>query len=272
MSAPAISLVIPTRDRLDQLNRCLDSLEEGLGEILVVDPRARPPAAEDLHRDVRVLRQPLTSVALARTVGALHARNSMVAFLDDDVVAEPGWLAALRSALAATPPPAAVFGAIRPAPGPGLPYAAHELPTRRRAHRLTLPWQVGAGSNMAIDRRVVLRLGGFAVAMRSSGEDTDMILRLLRAGHEVVFEPDMSVLHDRKPAPARVASRGPYGFGMARVLATAVREGDLWAPAVGAVVIGSQLRQMTGRDPQMRLEGRTYLRAFIQGLRSPRER
>jgi GT2 family glycosyltransferase len=266
MSAPAISLVIPTRNRLALLNRCLDSLEVGLDDILVVDQSDRAPSVEGLCRDVRVLRQPFANPALARTVGAYYAGGSVVAFLDDDVVVAPGWLAALRSALTATPPPAAVFGAIQPAPGSGVPHVTHVQPVRRRAHRLTLPWLVGAGCNMAFDRRVLLRLGSFAADMRPSGEDADIILRLLRDGHEVVFEPGMCVLHDRKPVAARVASRGPYGLGMARVVAEAARDGDRWAPVVGAVAAASQVGQMTARDPRTRVEGRTYLRAFLQGL------
>jgi GT2 family glycosyltransferase len=268
MTVPGgLSVVIPTRNRHTRLERCLRSLDAGADvEIVVVDQSDAPLRAADLPRPVVVHRLPVPQVAVARNVGALRARTAFVAFLDDDVIVEPGWTAAVAAAITDDLAPAAVFGAVLPDDGPGLPYCEVAHPDPRRFHRLTPPWEVGRSANLVIDRFLLLSMGGFPAGARPSGEDSYLILRLLRAGHEVLFHPGMRVRHERKSPVARAASRGPYGLGMGRVLRRSAAEGDRWAIAVAAAAALAQLPQLAAGDPQMRREGRTYIRAFLRGI------
>ena len=259
-----VSIVIPTRNRPGLLDRCLGSIDADV-EIIVVDQSDEPLQAASLCRPVRLVRQAIPSIGAARTAGALAATAPLIAYLDDDVIVIPGWGTALAQVFASGLRPAAVFGAILPAPGPGLPYCALAYPERRRAHRLTAPWYVGHGGNMAIDRATLLSLGGFR-ELRPSGEDADMIMRLLRAGRQVLHEPEMAVLHERRSRADRLSSRTTHGRGTARVVRRSATEGDGWAGAVGAAAVAVQLRQMVGRDPIGRQEGRRYLRAFAAEL------
>ena len=107
MATPLVSVVIPTRDRLDLLCRAMNSvLDQDLAddlEILVVfdgdDPGAQLPGAQlpgaRPGRAVRVLTNERTpGLAGSRNTGILAAEGDLVAFCDDDDVWLPGKLQA----------------------------------------------------------------------------------------------------------------------------------------------------------------------------------
>ncbi|MFG0305612.1 MAG: glycosyltransferase family 2 protein [Phycisphaerales bacterium JB040] len=95
-SKPRCSIVIPTRDRLDALERCLRSLagiDPGLAEVLVgVDG---PDAGEAgvvsrLGSRARVLTGQPGGPGAARNRAILEARGEVLLLLNDDVEASPG--------------------------------------------------------------------------------------------------------------------------------------------------------------------------------------
>lgn len=106
MSAPLLSVVIPTRDRVDVLARTLDHLAALDGprdrvELVCVDDGSRDRTAAFLGE--RLPSMPFPSRALAGTgSGPARARNlgidaatgDLVAFLGDDTMPERGWLVA----------------------------------------------------------------------------------------------------------------------------------------------------------------------------------
>ncbi len=102
--APAIAVVVPTRDRPAALARCLESLaaqdlSPDAFEILVVDDGSSPPVTVDAtvaaRVCVRVLRQECAGPAAARNYGIQQARTTFVAFTDDDCVPDRVWLRTL---------------------------------------------------------------------------------------------------------------------------------------------------------------------------------
>jgi glycosyltransferase involved in cell wall biosynthesis len=109
----AVSIIIPTQRRLEGLNRAArsvfvqDGVEPATLELLIVDndqtPSARDVAAA-LAREapyaVRYVHEPAAGVANARNAGMNASGGALVAFLDDDEEAQPGWLAALIDAQA----------------------------------------------------------------------------------------------------------------------------------------------------------------------------
>ena len=110
MPVPDITVVVPTRDRHDQLRRCLASLlaqEVPAGssfDVVVVDDGSVPPVELPwVDARVTVTRQSQGGPASARNAGALATQAPLVAFLDDDCEPAPGWLAALIAAAHAAP-------------------------------------------------------------------------------------------------------------------------------------------------------------------------
>ena len=124
---PAISVVVSTRDRADQLSVLLDSLarqtlQPDRFEVVVVDngsidstPQLLENSEKSVPYSLRVLRRPRgEGPAPARNEGIGAASAPLIAFTDDDCVATPEWLAAGTAALTDAD---LVQGSVRPDPG-----------------------------------------------------------------------------------------------------------------------------------------------------------
>ena len=219
-----ISVVICTRDRPEQLRRCLDSLAPNLpfiGEVIVVDNGASPHVTRMLaegRAKTRVVAEPRQGLSIARNTGIRHARQLIVAFTDDDVVLHAGWAARLAAAFA-SPETACVTGLVLPAAleteaqvvfergvgGFGLRFQRVSFDSA--FFRETLPygvpsWRIGAGANMAMRRDVLESLGGFderlGAGAAGCSEDSELWYRMLEAGWTCRFEPAAVVFHEHR--------------------------------------------------------------------------
>lgn len=146
-------------------------------------------------------------VSVARTRGAAALGTDLVVFLDDDAVADPGWLAGLLvpmsdpQVLGSSGRSAAVFGGARPSWLPeeflwvlGCSYRG--MPTAPARVRNFY------GGCALVRRDVFLDLGGFDPAVGhhgdavGGGEEADFCLRAAReTGGEFAFEPAALIQH-----------------------------------------------------------------------------
>ena len=239
--APSWSVIVCTRDRTDDLRRCLDSLlalDAPPGEIVVVDNAPSDDATARLvagyaaaerggHR-VRYEREDRPGLNWARSRGARAAGGEIVAYTDDDVVADAGWVARLLEPFA-DPRVAAASGLARPLE---LETEAQELFERyggfSRGLRpqtfdvLTLApaaaGRAGAGANMAFRRALVNEMALFDVEMDGgtvthSGGDTYAFYRLLLDGYRIAYTPDALVWHRHRRDHASLR-RTLYGYSV----------------------------------------------------------
>lgn len=110
---PAVTVIIPTRERPSQLAGCLESLAAqefpaADFEVVVVDDGSREPvtaAVEPFRKtlDLTLLRQPHAGPATARNLGLARARGGIVAFTDDDCRPSRSWLSELFAAARSRP-------------------------------------------------------------------------------------------------------------------------------------------------------------------------
>ena len=119
------SAVICTLDRGPEVELAVRSLlEQDLDpqtfEILLIDNGSGPAAAAVLrglaasHPDrVRYVREERVGESSARNCSLAHARGAILAYLDDDAIADPGWLRAYRDAFAADPGLSVAGGRVR---------------------------------------------------------------------------------------------------------------------------------------------------------------
>jgi len=245
--------VIPTRDRPERVLACIRSAiatgYPGL-EILVVDNAPSSDATEEaiaaaeLGR-VRYLHEPRAGTSRARNLGLKEAAGELVAFLDDDVLVDPVWAAALVMGFASDPKVECVTGPIvaaeleteaqvlieeyggfdkgfsrrvldPAAPPPGAPLFPYTAGT------------LGSGANMAFRRDAIVALGGFDVALGGGtssrgGEDLAAFLGILLRGSKLAYEPSMLVrhYHHRQYSKLRRVLLG-YGMGLGAYLTRTV--------------------------------------------------
>lgn len=226
----AVSAVICTRDRMEQLRRALQSLLDqsvAPAEILVVDNAPSGGITQALVREefpgVRYVAEPVPGLDFARNRALHEATQPVVAFLDDDAVAAPGWTAAIDAVFRESPNIAICTGKVEAlmleTEGQRL-FEANggfargnrriHLPwdSRHRLHGLKVPliaWaiSVGSGCSLAVWRRIINDLNGFDEALDMGpalpgGGDLDIIWRALDAGYEVVYEPKVQAWHEHR--------------------------------------------------------------------------
>ncbi|MGQ0432024.1 MAG: glycosyltransferase family 2 protein [Microthrixaceae bacterium] len=215
---PSATVVICayTEDRIDDIVAAVESVRgqaSAAQVLLVIDHNPRLLATlVDRWADVEVVpNSGQQGLSGARNTGVALAQHPVIAFLDDDAVAEPTWLAALV-ALFADPDVFAAGGTVTPAWDAEAPtWLPSEflwvvgcswsgLPTERGEVRNPI------GASMAIRRDVFALVGGFQSDLGRVGrvplgcEETELCVRAQAAmGGKVLYEP-AAVVHHRVPA------------------------------------------------------------------------
>jgi mycofactocin system glycosyltransferase len=215
---PPLTSIVPVRDGgepLAELVRVLGSE----GPVIVVDDGSRDGSAERAAAaGARVIPNAgAPGPSGARNTGLRAAATELIAFVDADVVVEPGWRRGLADLLVADPALALVGPRVRSAPGGSL-LARYE----RRASPLDLgpaPSRVGhrhrisylPAAALLARRDALLELGGFDESMRF-GEDVDLVWRLIASGRGARYVPSREVLHRPRPTACAIAAqRAGYG-------------------------------------------------------------
>ena len=194
-TAPLTTVVIPTVGR-PSLRALLEALADGTEKItdpiLVVDDRPLRDAsphhglAEELEDvklpNVRVLRSGGGGPARARNLGWRHARTEWVSFLDDDVLPDPDWYAALRRDLSGQAEDVAgSAGQVR------VPLPEGRRPTdweRSTAGLATAQWIT---ADLSYRRAALAQVGGFDERFpRAFREDADLGLRVSTSSGRIV--------------------------------------------------------------------------------------
>lgn len=215
-----ISIVVASRGRPFELRRCLDGLAQAvwpLVEVVVVTDRAGCEAAAG-RSGIAVVAFDEPNLAAARNAGLRATGGDIVAFIDDDAVPEPMWLAALAEAFDDASVGAAT-GPVLGRNGISLQSAAETIlsdattvpstgdPAVRRASPGRAPKTVGA--NMAFRADLIRAAGGFDETFRFFLEDADLDMRLGEMGVITAYAADAVVHHGSAASPRRRSDRAP---------------------------------------------------------------
>lgn len=245
-----LTVVVPVRDRAEQLDRCLAALVPL--RVVVVDDASHDPEAV-----ARVaLRHGADLVALTGNVGPAGARNAglahvatpLVAFVDSDVTVDAAGLLDLarhcadpRVALVG-PRVVGVTRSVRPRWFERYDATASSLDLGRVGSQVSPGAEVGwLPSACLVGRSDLLRspeLAGFEGSWRVA-EDVDLVWRIIDEGHVVRYDSTVEVGHDvRTSLRSWLGRKFVYGTGGA---ALALRHGDKVAPAAlsAPVAIGA---------------------------------
>ncbi len=192
------SIVVATYNRAQCLPRLIQALNnqtlpDDAYEIIVVDDASTDNTPQVLAELTKTSRVSLTTIRQTRNTGPAEARNlgiakaraPIVAITDDDCVPTPPWLA---SGLAIAGAKVIVVGHTEPAEGFPIGPFSRTLKVRDTRHMQTC--------NIFFARQDLLDVGCFDTRFHTSGEDTEMGLRMLDAGATAVFCDQALVHHD----------------------------------------------------------------------------
>jgi glycosyltransferase involved in cell wall biosynthesis len=278
---PAVSVVLCTFNRSALLVRAIEALlhqKPGTPsyEVVIVDNKSTDDTREIVERFlpsavVRYEFEERPGLSFARNHGVARARADILAFTDDDVRVDTGWIESIAQTFQERPAIEMAGGKVRPeweesppswlaATGTG-PLALVDYGDR--------PFEIGAarpvcliGANVAVRRRAFDRVGGFSTRLQRVGEgigsteDHDFQVRVIASGGTACYEPRITVRavvprerlskryhrawhqgHGRFYALMRdpsfeSSSRGTLLGVPAHIYRSAVREGAAWVASV----------------------------------------
>ncbi len=220
MTLPPASVIVVSRHRAAELARCLMALaqqDHPQIEVIVVADPVGIDAAKATGLPLKLFPFDEANISAARNLGLSAAAGEIVAFIDDDAVAEPTWLSRLCAALT-RPDVVAATGFVRGRNGISFQWKAcevdalgldHPLPDHATTYPGTPARAVKTqGTNCAFRRPALLSIGGFDPALRFYLDEADVNLRL--AGHGLTaVVPDAQVHHGFAASVRRRADRVP---------------------------------------------------------------
>ncbi|MDW6021999.1 glycosyltransferase [Mesorhizobium sp. BAC0120] len=253
-SLPPLSIAICTKDRAERLARLLKSLDAvhknsafPSVEIVVVDNASTSSATREAVASFdgfRYVFEPKAGLDFARNAALHAATGALIAYLDDDVVVDRNWLQGLAKACRDNPGAGGFTGLVLPfrldteaqiyfeqRGGFGRGFCCNEFRNTRFDNPLhpVGAGVLGAGCNMAFERELLIRLGGFDEALDTGaplpgGGDLDIFYRVLRSGRAMVYEPQFAVYHEHRETIAQLRRQyWSWGLGMMAFLVKSSR-------------------------------------------------
>jgi glycosyltransferase involved in cell wall biosynthesis len=206
MSELEFSVVIPTRNRIEDLRRCLSAVaaqdfDRNSFEVIVCDDGS----VEDITTvvegarlsglEIKHLKQEPRGPAAARNLGIRHARGRIVAMTDSDTVPDRVWLRKLSESFADNSEAVAVEGKVY-ADNEGEFDPLGEGPSNKTGG-------VFLTCNCAYRRDVLLQVGGFDETFPYPAyEDTELAAQARKVG-PIVWQPEAVVIHPQRPLTLR---------------------------------------------------------------------
>lgn len=246
-----VAVIIPTSGRSERLARCLASLaatcDAGL-EIIVVDNAPDIPGTREVVdaataqlTSLRYVAETRPGSSVARNRGIAETAAEIVAFTDDDVIVDAGWLRWLLAAFL-EPEVKCVTGMVLPLElqtpaqkqfelyaGFSKGVSSHQWRLRdgKTSDRFLYPYWGGAfgsGNSMAFRREDLIGAGGFDPALGAgsvalAGADIEAMSAVILRGGTLVYEPRSICWHEhRRDETALARQVFNYGVGFTAIM------------------------------------------------------
>jgi glycosyltransferase involved in cell wall biosynthesis len=218
-----VTVCVCTHNRPGYVRACLDGLSRqspgtDAFDLIVVDSGSTGDAPSALravvakHPNVRLIRLDRPGVSLARNAGARAARTPYVAYIDDDAIPAPDWIASIHHALAERDGPALLGGRVLPVWEQPLPawwpaslrgvLSIIEAEGQGEYRTDALPPGLEPyAANMVVNVAALKTAGGFGAAIGRYGgallsdEEVQLAWKLQDRGHSVRYDSRLVVHH-----------------------------------------------------------------------------
>ena len=277
---PRVSLVVSTIGRPEQLERLLSSLEQiqepSQVELILVDQTTDQSSAQYLRQrrlpfQVQITTSP-RGLSIGRNAGLNLATAELVAFPDDDCWYEPDTISLAVRFLDANPNISGVSGIQRTVDGRDS--MLRWAPTSRWITRNNF-YRTAISSTLFLRTVHVRTVGGFDPTLGAgstdgymSGEESDLVLKLLATGNKLRYEPRIVVLQDepRDDLPdGYVDKMAGYGRGFGRLFADHDLSKILFYTLIGRKAVGGLVRKI--RHDNLAAADRAFVQGAISAYR-----
>lgn len=208
-STPALSVIVPTRDRRERLSRCLAALgaqdaSGGEFEVVVVDDGSSDDTGRFLsHHEapfqLRSTRLEGAGPSRARNAGIEAATGEICVFLDDDCVPAPAFVGAHLEAHRRESQLIGIGALTQKPPAKHdwytLAFARSWADHYARLESKPAAWSDCYSGNLSAPRDALTELGGFATDV-AVGEDIELGYRLQQCGFALRYLPAAAAVHD----------------------------------------------------------------------------
>jgi GT2 family glycosyltransferase len=250
-TAPFVSIVIATRDRVASLQECLNSiftLDYSNYEVIIVDNAPQSSETADYinsafanSSNVRYLREDTPGLAIAHNRAMSEVKAPIVVFTDDDVLVDAAWLKSIVAVFQQDPQVGCVTGMILPYEietppqlwieqfggfGKGYQQKTFDMKENRPPDFL-FPYSAGkfgSGANMAFRTSVLAAIGWFdpalgAGTLAKGGDDLAVFFDIITHGYRLTYEPRAILSHKhRRDYPGLARQAHGYGVGLSAFL------------------------------------------------------
>jgi len=235
---PMVSIIVPTKDQLPMLQRCVESLLERTAyanyELLIVDNNSETPEAlawfagvEAMKEDrVRILRYPHPfNYSAINNMAAREARGEYLVLLNNDTaVISESWLDELLNH--AQRPEVGIVGAKLLYPDGRIQHAGVVLGLCGPAEHVFIGEPVDApgymqrlqvdqnysavtAACMMVRKSIYEQVGGLDESFTVSYNDVDFCLKVREAGYLLVWTPHAVVMHEGNVSQSKVDKNTP---------------------------------------------------------------
>lgn len=202
------SVIIPTYNRPDRVQECLDSLlkldyRRDRMEIIIVDDGSKTPLDEIISPyqnqiNITLIRQKNSGPAKARNTGALAAKGEFLAFTDDDCTPYSDWLTQLELQFNKQPDCLIGGATINALPDNLYTTASHEIINYLYIYYNSNPEEARffTSNNFALAKELFFKIGGFDTSFPlAAGEDREFCARWLHLGYKMIYAREVKVAH-----------------------------------------------------------------------------
>jgi GT2 family glycosyltransferase len=209
---PFFSVVIPTYERPDDLRRCLNALKpinqphSPAYETIVTDDSKSDSSRVIVKKEFPEVKWRMgkkNGPGGNRNAGVSEAKGEWIVFIDDDCIAQKGYLVAYSKAIEGNPNVDLFEGYIFP-----------DRPKRTWAE--TCPENSFGGmfwtSNLCVRKRTFNELGGFDETFQVAYEDVDFAFRIQKEGKKTLFVKNAGACHPWRTLKNEGNNWKPKGF------------------------------------------------------------
>ncbi len=220
---PRVSIVLPTRDHAEDLERCLDSLFSRTTytdfEVVLVDNGTRDPDALDVLERFRAAQSRLSilpmdvpfNYSLLNNAAVRAAAGEMLVLLNNDTqIVTPDWIEAMleqaqRPEIGAVganllyPDGSVQHGGVIVGIGGVAGHSHRSYPPKSTGYfealRTTTNYSAVTAACLMVRKRVYEEVGGLDESLTVAFNDVDFCLRLRQAGYRNVWLPHVVLIH-----------------------------------------------------------------------------